>query len=236
MPVRDSPFSAIATTTVRGTLGDGTRIDQSTTARYYRDRAGRVRIEQMTTEGQLRVSVVPDPSDWRVYLLEPEKGKARVGPRFAADYSVGGGTTFALPLSGRRFLIFDALPDVTFWAPVSATGSEPLGRQVTEGVETLGRRLATASLTHERWESPELKLLIAARHSDPRMGVIEYKLTNLRREEPSPDLFAVPEGLTVVRDSECWIALVNAAHVRPELPVWSDSSAMGCDTPLSKVR
>jgi hypothetical protein len=69
------------------------------------------------------------------------------------------------------------------------------------------------------------------------MGVIEHSLTNLRREEPSPDLFAVPEGLTVVRDSECWIGLVKAAFVRPELPVSSPSSTMvGCDTPLSQVR
>lgn len=105
-----------------------------------------------------------------------------------------------------------------------------------EGVETLGPRLATGSLTHDRWESPELKLLIAARHGDPRMGVIEYKLTKLRHEDPSPDLFAVPECLTVVRDSECWIGLVKAAHVRPGPPVGSDSSAMRCDTPLSKVR
>src|SRR4051794_23206235 len=45
LPVRDAPFSADATTTARLTLRDGTRVDQTTTARYYRDSVGRVRVE-----------------------------------------------------------------------------------------------------------------------------------------------------------------------------------------------
>jgi hypothetical protein len=44
--VLGAPFSADATTTVHATLRDGTRLDQSTTDRYYRDSAGRVRIER----------------------------------------------------------------------------------------------------------------------------------------------------------------------------------------------
>ena len=40
--VLGAPFSADATTTVRATLSDGTRLDQTTTDRYYRDSAGRV--------------------------------------------------------------------------------------------------------------------------------------------------------------------------------------------------
>jgi hypothetical protein len=52
----------------------------------------------------------------------------------------------------------------------------------------------------ERWESPELKLLIYSRHSDPRTGVVEYALSNIRRTEPPPDLFVIPPDYTVGRD------------------------------------
>src|SRR5215217_7126067 len=45
--VLDAPFSADAITTVRLTLADGTRLEQTTTAHYYRDRAGRGRVEFM---------------------------------------------------------------------------------------------------------------------------------------------------------------------------------------------
>jgi hypothetical protein len=45
-PVLDAPFSADATTMVRHTLGDGTRIERIARARYYRDSLGRVRVEQ----------------------------------------------------------------------------------------------------------------------------------------------------------------------------------------------
>ena len=41
--VTDAPFSAEATTTITQILGDGTRIEQRTSARFYRDRTGRVR-------------------------------------------------------------------------------------------------------------------------------------------------------------------------------------------------
>src|SRR6185503_19717157 len=40
------PFSADATTILHAILGDGTRLDQTTTDRYYRDSTGRVRIER----------------------------------------------------------------------------------------------------------------------------------------------------------------------------------------------
>jgi hypothetical protein len=44
--IANAPFSADATTTVTQTLGDGTKIEQKTTAKWYRDSTGRVRREQ----------------------------------------------------------------------------------------------------------------------------------------------------------------------------------------------
>src|SRR5678815_3217854 len=44
--VSGAPFSADATTTVTQTLSDGTRIEQKSTTKFYRDGTGRVRREQ----------------------------------------------------------------------------------------------------------------------------------------------------------------------------------------------
>src|SRR5262245_15436065 len=44
--VANLPFSAEAITTVTQTLADGTKIEQRTTTKWYRDSLGRVRREQ----------------------------------------------------------------------------------------------------------------------------------------------------------------------------------------------
>jgi hypothetical protein len=50
----------------------------------------------------------------------------------------------------------------------------------------------------ERWQSSELQLLLRSTHDDPRTGRVEFRLINLRRGEPSPDLFTVPSDYKVV--------------------------------------
>ena len=70
-PVVGASFSADATTIVHATLGDGTRLDQSTTDRYYRDSAGRVRVEKpmaglpapaTMSERHIRTIIYPNPA------------------------------------------------------------------------------------------------------------------------------------------------------------------------------
>ena len=79
-----------------------------------------------------------------------------------------------------------------------------------EGLKAVGRKTTSIipagqigndrpiEITDERWESPELRMLIYSRSSDPRTGVIEYRLTGLSRAEPPPDLSVVPQDYTVV--------------------------------------
>src|SRR6185436_15863899 len=86
---------------------------------------------------------------------------------------------------------------------------EQLGTRQIEGVKTTGMRTTTTipqgrigndrpiQIVDERWDSPELGLLIASRYSDPRTGVVDYKLTNINRSEPRADLFTVPSDYTV---------------------------------------
>jgi hypothetical protein len=87
---------------------------------------------------------------------------------------------------------------------------QPLGTRQIEGLETVGTRRVEVipvgrigndrpiEITDERWESPALRILVQSRHSDPRTGIVEYRLANVSRSEPSHDLFVVPSDYTIV--------------------------------------
>ena len=87
---------------------------------------------------------------------------------------------------------------------------EALGQRQVEGVLASGRRTTTIiptdrigndrpiHIVDEAWFSPQLNVIVSSRFSDPRTGVIEYRLTNINRAEPRPDLFTVPADYTVI--------------------------------------
>jgi len=53
-------------------------------------------------------------------------------------------------------------------------------------------------ITDEQWTSPDLKVLLISQHHDPRTGDVEYRLTNIVRAEPAPELFVVPPDYRVL--------------------------------------
>jgi len=92
----------------------------------------------------------------------------------------------------------------------SATArTESLGTQLIEGVSAEGKRTVETipagaigndspiEIISESWYSPELGMVVKSRHNDPRSGENLYQLTNIRRGEPSPDLFQVPVDYTI---------------------------------------
>ena len=88
---------------------------------------------------------------------------------------------------------------------------EQLGQRQVEGVLASGRRTTTIiptgrlgndrpiHIVDETWYSPQLNIIVSSRFSDPRTGVVEYRLTNINRAEPRADLFTVPADYTVIR-------------------------------------
>lgn len=106
-------------------------------------------------------------------------------------------------------MIWTSRSAVTGTAAPAAPVPESLGRTFMEGVEVEGTRTTVTipagqignelpiDIVSERWVSPELKVLVMSRRSDPRFGETTYRLTNITRGEPSPDLFDVPADFTV---------------------------------------
>jgi len=212
--VTDAPFSADAITTVTQILGDGTRIETTTTAKFFRDRAGRVRREQTivglgaasAASNVQTITIDPDPNDGMSYTLDPTTKTAYRSPRLVFfGNSVFRLNTGTIMLNGRAVA---AAPAAGGRGGAGAT-QESLGSRQFEGVKANGRKTTSIipigqigndrpiEITDERWESPELRMLVYSRNSDPRTGVVEYKLTNINRNEPPPDLFVVPPDYTV---------------------------------------
>jgi len=101
--------------------------------------------------------------------------------------------------------------------PAGEVKHESLGTQVIEGVSCEGRRetrvIAAGAIGNERpieitsetWTSPELHALVLRKRNDPRFGETTYRLTNIKRGEPDPSLFQVPEGFkNVPMDKPGW--------------------------------
>jgi hypothetical protein len=222
--VTNAPFSADAITTVTQVLGDGTRIEQRTTARFYRDSAGRIRREQtilgldvLNLPGGSRtvITVDPDPGDTYAYTLDPINRTAR---RVVRVYENAVRLVLVTATQPEYVITQDGLLSAggTFRARRRDVGpqgasqpEESLGTRQIEGVTAVGRRTTSTIplgqigndrpivITDERWESPELRLLVRSLQHDPRTGDVEYRLTNINRSEPSPDLFVIPPGYTI---------------------------------------
>ncbi len=87
---------------------------------------------------------------------------------------------------------------------------EQLGTTFMEGVAVEGVRTTMTipagqigneqpiNIVSERWTSPDLKVLVMSKQSDPRFGETTYRLANLARGEPPPQLFEIPSDFKVI--------------------------------------
>ena len=206
-PVLEAPFSAEAVTAWRPRANSG-RPELHATARYYRDRAGRVRVDQFFVGhdlSPLRVIVTTDANSRSAYLLDPVARTASEVARGLAEMMAGGGrlNQFVLPLSTSRFVSLFPLQGASVDSN-SAVDDESLGQRSMAGIQATGTRFRTrlpapliGSGRGERWVSPELKLVVYGRSEDSQIGILEYQLTRINRADPPPELFEVPADYVV---------------------------------------
>ena len=77
-------------------------------------------------------------------------------------------------------------------------GIKAEGRQTTHTIPAgaIGNEKPIVVAT-ERWFSPELNVVVLAKTSDPRAGETVYRLANVKRADPSAELFRLPDGYRV---------------------------------------
>jgi hypothetical protein len=183
--VKGVPYSAQAVTDVRQSLATGSEISTHFSALMARDSEGRTRREQtlgsigpwaMERSASPTVIIIQDPVKSIGYTLDPARH-----------------TGTAMHFNVRREE-----------PRREEHPGESLGTQMIEGVQAQGRRTLTRvatgvignsaplELVVETWYSPELQVVVLGKRSDPRVGEITYKLTNIKRTEPAASLFEVP--------------------------------------------
>jgi hypothetical protein len=225
--VTGKPYSADAITESLQVLADGNRIAQRNETRLYRDGEGRTRREQRltglgpwsTTGDAVTIITINDPVANVSYFLDPTARTARQSRPYRlaagtqATWEAGVSALPALPPPGT-------LPQITV-APLAGAVralpsigvieavNEELGEQVLEGMLTRGaRRTQTIpagtvgndrpiEIVAEQWYADDVEAVVQRRNFDPRFGETTYRLVNVIRGEPSPDLFAVPQGYDV---------------------------------------
>lgn len=171
--VLNAPFSADATTHIQRVLPDGTTRADTLTAHYYRDSQGRVRAE-LDTQWGTHV-IVQTPVDLPAphvmfYTLDLQKRTYGSGPpySFATRLFNGEGRT-AIPLGSACF--YPPLP------PVAGASDDERLRAVNAQV------------------AEDLGIVTASRRSDG-IATVDYKVTNIRRGEPSAQLFDLTDFIS----------------------------------------
>lgn len=225
--VKNSPFSADAVTESVQTLGDGNRLVRKSSARLFRDAAGRTRREHtldrrgaQTSDGEEpKLIVINDPVAQVNYLIETQSKTVRrtetpPGLMEARRRALGGdndssfGVLMPTSAAHRRAAEGDDAP------ALPKPKKEKLESQMIEGVLAEGTRITVTipagefdneqamEITHEQWYSPELQMVVLMKHSDPRFGVTEFHLTNISRGEPDHALFEPPTGYKTISPRE----------------------------------
>jgi hypothetical protein len=208
--VTGAPYSATATTESIQVLADGNRIVKKTTAFLARDGKGRTRRDE--TMDKVGPWAVQGPKV--SYIQDPVAG---------ADYVFNGNDTFAQVVKRGELLglVFPTVKSTaisnlaSLYSPslvlLDGEGdgdvkTETLDTQTIEGVPAKGRRVTHTipagqignerpiEVTSEVWYSPDLQMIVLSKHKDPRIGETVYKLTGIKRGEPDPSLFRLPDG------------------------------------------
>ena len=219
--IASAPFSADATTEFSQMLSDGNRIERRFSTSLARDGKGRTRSEQdvamlgplvvlqkgmnwstnsvHTTTAQQepqppRFTIITDPIDGVTYTLDERSKKARRSPS---------------KITTAQLIEIQKLNDKLL-AGTQSLIVESLATRQIEGVSAEGTRITTTipagqignlnpiNVVTERWVAKDLQMAVLITRRDPRSGETVYRLTNIVRAEPPPDLFTVPSDYRIV--------------------------------------
>jgi len=214
--VTGAPYSAQEVTEVSQTLPNGNVISRKTQTNVYRDSSGRVRTETtvparpgrgqaagQVAAGTTRTIInIHDPVAGVSRELDPQTKVARETPlpNFRGGSAPAGGRPGRGPNGGARTPASD--PNVV---------TETLAMQTINGVQATGTRVTRTipagqignaqpiQMVRETWQSPDLKVPVMIKTSDPRFGTTVTQLTNITRSEPDPSLFQAPPDYTVTK-------------------------------------
>lgn len=194
----NAPFSATVNTESIRQLPNGANITLKNHRAIARDRAGRIFQERrlLVPEDGKHESVVTqieisDPVAHELYICVPKEKVCQV-------------ESFSAPAFAPPRVVSDK-PS----AP-GAPSLQSLGKQLIEGLETLGARETVVievgaigndspiEVQREYWYSPQLGVNLISRLRDPRVGIQNFEVTDVALADPDAKLFKVGLEMKVI--------------------------------------
>jgi hypothetical protein len=169
-----------------------------------------------------RLVIVSDPATGKAFTLDERR---RTATQSLVGRLKGKPVTRAVRSNGQ-----DATKLTIVQEGATQIATTRLGTRQLEGVSADGTRttltiptggvgnLQPIEIVTERWFSSDLQMEVMISRRDPRSGDTVYRLTNIVRAEPAPDLFEVPAGYTVVMPSKKAIAGTSGKGVARKVP------------------
>jgi len=208
--VTGAPYSAQEVVERTQTLPNGNVISRKTQSNVYRDSSGRVRTERTIPAGRPAAGRTAAQTATRtiVNIHDPVAGVSSeldTASKTARQMTIpnrGANPAFQGNRPGRGANGAASDPNVV---------TESLPMQTVNGVQATGTRVTRTipagqignaqpiQIVHETWMSPDLKVPVMVKISDPRSGTTVTQLTNITRSEPDPSLFQVPSDYTVTK-------------------------------------
>jgi len=128
----------------------------------------------------------PAAADNLKAIVESMEARKRILARVAAG----------LPEGARATSHDEDLPATT----IDGIRVEGHRRTIEIPADAIGNEQPITVVTEE-WTSPDLKVLVMTRHTDPRSGESNYRLRSITRSAPDPSLFQLPTNYSL-RDME----------------------------------
>jgi hypothetical protein len=197
-PVTGAPYSAAESTSIQQKLADGNVISRQESAKVYRDKDGRVRIEHTSTPpnsqtAETRITIF-DPVAAVSYMLNPATSTAtKMQLRAPNPNAPARDPSRHGPATGDTANVVTTDLGSSTVNGVLATGTRTV-RTIPAG--TMGNQQAIV-ITREVWVASVLKVPVQIKTSDPRFGTTDMEVMNISQNDPDPSLFAVPSSFTV---------------------------------------
>lgn len=221
-PVLNRPFSAIEVRHSPHHISNGKHTDYLDTNEFHRDAQGRMRVQGA------KIIVLFDPIMKKSYILRPEEKdyKEALRIRYVRGEKLD---RTKIAVLGDGGYIGDTgnypgpapvgFPEMWGWfqgvfTPTNHLDTVDLGTLTINGLVCKGTRVTLTipaldkkndiHVVHERWYSDDLQALVESIDDDPRFGMSTYELKEIKRVEPDPSLFKLPEGYTPTTNPD-WI-------------------------------
>ena len=216
------PYTATEVTETTQTLSDGNKIVNKTSGTVARDSQGRVRREMSVG----RIGSAGTNNHKMLFISDPTAHHQDIteggSSTDASTVITTDGDPQIITLNRAGSTIVNKKVIVRKSKDSSSSESdesdnkqvkhEDLGTQTVAGVSAQGKRDTVTipageignekpiEIVSETWYSPDLHATVMRKHSDPRVGETVFQLTDIKRAEPDPALFQMPDGVKVIQD------------------------------------